>query len=99
MKLASDISKNGAILSEYYEPPRVRPSLNARAAFVIRNRITSGLARCVILVESGKIGGTHRQVTIAIKQRRKVFALKPRRDNKEAIEGFEEFVKMGATPI
>jgi len=98
-KLARDIIKRGGLISEHYQPPRDHPSLQARAAFVIRNRVISGLSRCVILVESGLGGGTFRQATIAIKQRRKVFALKPRRDNKEALEGFEEFVKMGATPI
>lgn len=98
-KLVYDIIKRGGVLSEHYKPPRDHPSMHARAAFVIRNRIISGLSRCVILVESGLGGGTFRQATIAIKQKRKVFALKPRQDNKEAVEGFEEFVKMGATPI
>lgn len=99
INLAADITKKGAILSEYYEPPRVHPSLNARAAFVIRNRITSGLARCIILVESGATGGTYRQASIAKDQGRKMFAVKPKSDNKRAMEGFKQFIEMGATPI
>jgi DNA processing protein len=99
IKLAADITKKGAVLSEYYDPPRAHPSLNARAAFVIRNRIISGLARCIILVESGKTGGTYRQASIAKDQGRKMFAVKPKNENKEACEGFQQFVEMGATPI
>ncbi len=98
-KLALDISRNGAILAEYYEPPRVVPSLNAKAAFVLRNRITSGLAQCVVLVESGATGGTYRQATIAKDQGRKIFAVKPKTDNKTAIEGFKQFIDMGAESI
>lgn len=98
--LASDIAKRGAILSEYYDPPKAHPAaFNARAGFVIRNRITSGLARCIILVESGSSGGTYRQATIAKDQGRKMFAVRPKSDNKVALDGFKMFVKMGATPI
>lgn len=97
--LARDIMEKGAIVSEHYWPPREGSSQLARVAFVLRNRIISGLSRCVILVESSEGGGTFRQATIAIQQGRKVFALKPRQKNKEAIKGFEMFVKMGATPI
>ena len=98
--LALDIARNGAVLSEYYDPPRSYPCApNARAAFVIRNRITSGLARCIILVESGSTGGTYRQATIARDQGRKMFAVKPKSDNKVALEGFKQFMAMGATPI
>jgi predicted Rossmann fold nucleotide-binding protein DprA/Smf involved in DNA uptake len=87
-------------VSEYYSPPfEHSASQQARAAFVIRNRITSGLTRCVILVESGSSEGTYRQAIIARDQGRKVFAVKPRRDNRVATEGFKKFIEMGATPI
>jgi DNA processing protein len=99
IKLSRDIERRGAIISEYYSPPFESSSNQAKAAFVIRNRITSGLCRCVILIESGMSGGTYRQATIAKEQGRKVFALKPRKENKEAFEGFKKFVEMGATPI
>jgi DNA processing protein len=97
--LAHEIIKKGAIISEYYDPPREHPSQGAPAAFVLRNRITSGLARCVILVESGGGAGTYRQAAIARDQGRQMFAVKPKKDNKIALEGFNQFVKMGATPI
>jgi DNA processing protein len=99
IKLASDIMAKGALISEYYLPPRELPASRAPAAFVIRNRIISGLSRCVILIESGLSGGTFRQATIALKQGRKVFALRPKQKNKEALEGFLKFLEMGATPI
>jgi predicted Rossmann fold nucleotide-binding protein DprA/Smf involved in DNA uptake len=66
---------------------------------VLRNRITSGLSRCVILIDSGESEGTYRQAIIAQKQGRKIFALKPRRENKEALKGFNKFIEMGATSI
>jgi DNA processing protein len=99
VKLAQDITKKGALISEYYSPPFEHSSTQARAAFVIRNRITSGLSRCIILIESGMSGGTYRQAIIAKEQGRKIFALKPKRENKDALEGFNKFIEMGATSI
>ena len=64
-----------------------------------RNRITSGLSRCVIAVESGKEGGTVHQVRIALSQGRQVFVVKPKSRNKRAMEGFKLFLDMGATSI
>lgn len=101
IKLAADIAKRGAVISEYYTPPfeNSRSQSFAKAAFVIRNRIISGLCRCIILVESGVTGGTFRQASIAADQGRQLFAVQPKRENKEAFEGFKKFVDMGATPI
>ncbi len=101
VKLAVDIAKNGAVISEYYNPPfeNSRSPSYAKAAFVLRNRIISGLSRCIILVESGVTGGTFRQASIAVEQGRKLFAVKPKSENKEAFEGFKKFVEMGATSI
>lgn len=64
-----------------------------------RNRITSGLSRCIIAVESGKEGGTVHQVRIALTQGRKVFVVKPKSGNQRAKEGYKIFLDMGATPI
>ena len=101
VKLAFDIAKNGALISEYYTPPfeNSRSQSFAKAAFVIRNRIISGLCHCIILVESGVTGGTVRQASIAAEQGRQLFAVKPKSDNKEALEGFKKFVEMGAISI
>ena len=70
-----------------------------RAKFVERNRITSGISRCLIAVESSGSGGTVHQVRLALSQGRKVFTLKPKPGNKRAQKAFRELVEMGATPI
>ena len=64
-----------------------------------KTQFNSGLSRCVILVESGVSEGTYRQAVIAQKQGRELFALKPKRENKEALKGFNRFIEMGATSI
>lgn len=94
-KLLDDIEKRGATTSERLEKPMGKV---ARGKFVQRNRIISGISRCLIALESGEEGGTAHQVRIAISQGRKVFALKPK-DNEAFKKGFKKFVDMGATPV
>ena len=93
--LLKDIEKMGAAISERLEKPLGK---SAKGKFVQRNRITSGISRCTIVLESGEEGGTVHQVRIAISQRRKVFALKPK-DNERFKKGFKKFIEMGATPV
>lgn len=95
-RLAEDISKRGAIISERLVSPKDR---SVPSKFVQRNYITSGISRCVIAVESGKEGGTVHQVQIALHQGKKVFVLKPKGNKGRAIDGFRLFVNMGATPV
>jgi len=95
-ELLKDVEKKGAVVSEHYEKISGKPALGS---FVERNRITSGISRCVIAVESDEEGGTVHQVRFAINQGRKVFAVKPKSDNARAMRGFRNFVKMGATAI
>nr|MDO8079331.1 DNA-processing protein DprA [Candidatus Freyarchaeota archaeon] len=90
-----DIEKRGAVLSERFEKPSDK---SAPSKFVQRNRITSGISRCVVVIESDAEGGTVHQVRIALSQGRKVFALKPK-DNERAERGFKAFLEMGVTPI
>lgn len=93
--LLEEIQTRGAAISERLEKPFGK---SAKGKFVQRNRITSGLSRCVIVLESEEEGGTVHQARIAISQRRKVFALKPKRNDKFK-KGFKLFVDMGAVPI
>jgi hypothetical protein len=44
-------------------------------------------------------GATCRQASSAKDQGRKMFAIKPKSDNKRAMEGFKQFLEMGATSI
>jgi len=94
-ELLIDIEKRGAAISERLEKPFGKA---ARVKFVQRNRITSGIARCLIALESDEEGGTVHQVRIAISQGQKVFAVKPK-DNERFKKGFKKFVDMGAIPI
>lgn len=93
--LLKDIEKMGAAISERLEKPLGR---SAKGKFVQRNRITSGISRCIIALESGEEGGTVHQVRIAISQGRKVFALKPK-DDERFKNGFKKFIEMGATQV
>jgi len=98
-ELSNDIIARGALLSESYDRPGSRLGKLDRAKFVQRNRVTSGISRCVIAIESGKEGGTVHQVRIALSQGRKVFTVAPKSRNKRAIEGHKIFIEMGATAI
>jgi DNA processing protein len=93
--LMADIEKRGAVISERLEKPFGKV---AKVKFVQRNRITSGISRCLIALESDEEGGTVHQVRIAISQGRKVFAVRPK-DNERFKKGFKKFVDMGAIPI
>jgi DNA processing protein len=98
-ELAKDIERNGALISEDYSSVTKGAGKMGRAKFVDRNRITSGISRCIIAIESGGSGGTIHQVRLALSQGRKVFTLKPKPGNKRAKEGFKQILGMGATPI
>jgi len=99
VELARDIMARGALLSERFFKPSSKFKKLTPGKFVERNRITSGLSRCIVAVESGKEGGTVHQVRIALSQGRKVFAVKPKSSNKRAKEGYKLFLDMGATSI
>jgi DNA processing protein len=94
-ELAQDLQKRGAIVGENFRPPFNK---STPAKFVQRNRITSGVARCVIAIESDEEGGTVHQVRIALSQKRRVLALQPK-GNERAKRGFKLFVEMGAIPV
>jgi DNA processing protein len=94
-ELASDLQKRGAILSENFRQPLDR---STPARFVQRNRITSGISKCVIAIESDEEGGTVHQVRIALSQKRKVLALQPK-GNERAKRGFKVFTDLGATAV
>jgi DNA processing protein len=95
LELAQDLQKRGALLGENLRQPFNR---SAPAKFVQRNRITSGISRCVIAIESDEEGGTVHQVKIALSQKRKVLALQPK-GNERAKRGFKLFVDLGAIPV
>lgn len=87
------IEKGGAILSEY------KPGTPAMAhQFLERNRIVSGLADAVIVVEAAKRSGTLSTATHALNQGKHVFAV-PGNITSPMSEGCNNLIKQGAMPI
>jgi len=94
LKLVSDIVKSGAVFSEISTFEKTH-----KARFIERNRLTSGISECLIVIESNGNGGTLQQINLAVKQGRKVFAMEPLKTDTQATEGFKKFIKLGATPF
>lgn len=94
VRLAAQIVEGqGALISEY--PPGTQPE---PANFPPRNRIISGLARGVLVVESGVKGGALITVDFANEQGRDVFAVPGSIFNRTS-EGTNALLRQGAKPV
>lgn len=93
-RLSQDIMNNGALISESAGIRKLQ-----KYNFVERNRITSGMSIALLLIESSDVGGTAHQFKFALKQKKPVFALKPREGDLYAMAGHNKFVKEGATSV
>lgn len=89
-KLAEEIVRHGAVISEY--PLGCEPN---RTTFPYRNRVISGLAMGVVVVEAGATSGALHTVDQALEQGRTVFAVPGRVDNPGA-KGPHQLIKAGA---
>lgn len=90
--LAERIIENGAIISEY------APGSEARAYnFQIRNRIVSGLADAVLIVEASKHSGTKGTYEYAVKQGKDIFVV-PGDLTRPMSVGANEMLRDGANP-
>jgi len=94
LKLVSDIVKSGAVFSEISTFEKTH-----RARFIERNRLTSGISECLIVIESNGSGGTLQQINLAINQGRKVFVMAPLKTDEQVTEGFKKIIRLGATPF
>ena len=95
-ELVKEIESRGARISENYF--KAFGSMTG-AKFVERNRITSGISKCVVVIETGEDGGTIRQAELAHQEKRPIFVLSPK-ENERASRGFSKIVeKHGGTPF
>jgi DNA processing protein len=91
--LAENIVKNGAVISDY--PPGTAPD---GANFPARNRIISGLARAVVVVEAGDKSGALITAGFAADQGRDVFAV-PGGIYAPQSKGTNGLIQRGAIPL
>lgn len=89
-KLYLDMTEKGGILSEY--PPGTEPK---HQLFPARNRIISGLADVILVVEARKRSGTYITVMQALEQNRDVFAV-PGRITDALSDGCNHLLGQGA---
>lgn len=88
--LREQIIKSGCVISEY--PPGTKP---LPGNFPVRNRIISGLAQAVVVVEAAEQSGTLITVDMALEQGREVLAV-PGNITSKLSAGVNNLIKQGA---
>ena len=92
-KLADQVAKHGAVISEF--PMRTKP---LKHNFPRRNRIISGLSKGVVVIEAAERSGALITVDFALEQGRDVFAM-PGPVDSESSYGTNRLIKQGAKLI
>ena len=90
LQLAEEVMAQGAVLSE--SPPRAEPMAGL---FPQRNRIISGLAMGVLVIEAGGHSGALITARLAMEQGREVFAVPGRIDDRNS-QGCHRLIRDGA---
>ena len=91
--LANLISKQGALISDY---PLGTPPDGSN--FPPRNRIISGLSKCIIVIEAGEKSGALITATYAAEQGKEVFSV-PGKITSPMSKGANLLIKQGAHPL
>lgn len=91
--LRDNIAKSGALVSEY--PPDYRCS---SWTFPMRNRIISGMADGVLVIEAGEKSGSLITANLALEQNRDLFAI-PGNINSRVSDGTNKLIKICAKPV
>ena len=91
--LANLISKQGALISDY---PLGTPPDGSN--FPPRNRIISGLSKCIIVIEAGEKSGALITATYAAEQGKEVFSV-PGKITSPMSRGTNLLIKQGAHPL
>ena len=90
-KLKTAMTKNGAVVSEYPLGTHPRP-----ANFPVRNRVISGMARGVVVVEADLRSGSLITAGHALEQGRDVFAVPGDAFSHTKMQGGHQLIKEGA---
>lgn len=91
--LRDNIAQSGALLSEY--PPDYRCF---SWTFPMRNRIISGMANGVLVIEAGEKSGSLITANLALEQNRDLFAV-PGNINSSVSDGTNKLIKICAKPV
>lgn len=91
--LSIELETHGSLISEY---PMGTPPLSRN--FPCRNRIISGLASAVVVVEAGEKSGALITADFALEQGREVFAV-PGSIFNPASRGSHQLIRFGAAPV
>lgn len=93
-ELSQRIVTSGSLVSEVTDLAKMH-----KGRYIERNRITSALSDAVIVIETGKSGGSIRQAEIARKQGKPLYSVKPDPANTEAMAGHTALISISATSI
>ncbi|MBR0402976.1 DNA-processing protein DprA [Candidatus Saccharibacteria bacterium] len=88
------VEKGGAVMSEY----RLGDNMDWKASFLHRNRLISGLADVVIVVEAAKRSGSLNTAMHALEQSKELFAV-PGDINRVTSQGCNRLIMQGAQPL